>query len=129
MKLRFWKKSKPSNLQVYARDELERAGWFDKNGMYDGMIGHAVMRLIDTHSAEGHSGGSHAIVMALFTRVAEFKPLSPLTYAEDEWHESVEGLLQNRRNSAVFSDDDLNTWYDLDEPGRPRHSLLGDDYE
>lgn len=55
---------------------LELAGLFDKDSDYDGMLGKAVMKLIDTHFDEGHSGASHEMAVELFYRVAKGKALT-----------------------------------------------------
>lgn len=96
-----------SNLVNHAKLELELAGYFDKDGMYGDMIGKAVLELVETFFEQGHSGMSAAIVSQIFTRVAEFKPLTPLTFKEEEWGETglngeAEMSFQNKRNSAVF---------------------------
>lgn len=48
---------------------LEYAGLFEKDSDYGGMLGWAVMRLVETHLAEGHSGASHEIALAIFNKV------------------------------------------------------------
>lgn len=93
------------NLQDFARKELELAGFFDKDSMYAGMLGEAVMKLIDVFSDEGHSGTSASITVNAFERVARFEPLTPLTGEDDEWNEVTEGMLQNKRCSHVFKKD------------------------
>ena len=52
-----------------ARENLEMAGLFDKNSDYEGMLGHAVMKLVDVHLDEGHSGMSHELALHLFNKV------------------------------------------------------------
>jgi len=92
------------NLTRFARSELEAAGWFKPDSSYDGMLGPATMRLMEVFAAEGHSGMSAAIALALFSKVAAFEPLHPLTGADDEWNEVDTGVFQNRRCSHVFKD-------------------------
>ena len=43
-----------------------------------------------------------------------YEPLTPLTYAEDEWNNVGDGMWQNKRKSNVFSKDGGVTWYCLD---------------
>lgn len=93
-----------SDLENYARDELTRAGLFDKDSDYGGMMGEAVMRIIELFAKEGHSGFSADMAIAIFAKVAHFEPLTPLTGADDEWNEIVEGEWQNRRCPHVFKD-------------------------
>ncbi len=130
MNWKFWKKSAPvepdSNLYRYAKDELQRAGLFDEDSDYGGMLGEAALEIIAVFAKQGHSGFSASITTDIVNRLMQFKPLTPLTYELDEWNEVGTGTWQNRRKSTVFSDDGLQTWYDLDEPGRPRHPIPAD---
>jgi hypothetical protein len=98
-----------SNLVAYARRELTRQGWLnfdDDGGMYDGMLGEAVLELMRTFAAQGHTGMSAPMVTNLFDRLARFEPLSPLTGEPDEWTEVGPGAWQNNRCSHVFRDAD-----------------------
>lgn len=95
-----------SNLESHAKAELQRAGLFDKDSDYGGMLGDAVMKMIKVFDDEGHSGYSATLAVSLFERVARFEPLTPLTGADDEWMEVGEGYWQNVRCSHVFKDKD-----------------------
>lgn len=101
------------SLQTFAKDELSRIGAFDKDSMYGGMLGDAVMKMIDVFAEEGHSGYSANMAISLFERVARFEPLTPLTGDDDEWNEVGEGEYQNRRCSHVFKGADGRA-YDID---------------
>ena len=104
------------SLQAFAKAELTRVGAFDKDSMYGGMLGEAVMKMVDVFADEGHSGYSASIAISLFERVARFEPLTPLTGEDDEWNEigSQEGgpLFQNCRCPHVFKD--KNGAYDIE---------------
>jgi len=52
-----------------AKKNLEMAGLLDKDSDYGGMIGEAVLKLINTHFDEGHSGMSHEYVLQIFNKV------------------------------------------------------------
>lgn len=92
-----------SNLTEFAKRELQAARLFDETGdFYGGMTGDAVMELIEKFSEQGHSGMSASIVIDLFNKLANFKPISPLTGEDDEWNEVAEGVFQNKRYSGVF---------------------------
>lgn len=93
-----------NQLESYCRDELKRAGLFDEDSDYGGMLGEAVMELVEVFAKQGHSGFSAGRVLQLFHHVASFKPLTPLTGNDDEWNEVSEGLLQNKRFPAIFKD-------------------------
>ena len=91
-----------SNLEAYAKSEMERAGLFGKDSDYGGMIADAVMKMIKVFADEGHSGASAPMAINIFKKVAMFEPLTPLTGADDEWMEVGEGQWQNIRCSHVF---------------------------
>lgn len=94
----------PTRLEQYAESELRRAGLFDPDSAYDGILAPAVMRLLRVFAAEEHSGGSAALATDLFARLVRFEPLTPLTGEDAEWTPVADGLWQNRRCSRVFKD-------------------------
>lgn len=121
-----------SNLIRHAEAELKRAGLFDKTSDYGGLIAEAVMKLVRVHAEAGHSGASHAITLDVFTRVANFKTLTPITTDPTEWQQVCDaneleptGLWQNRRQSSLFSRDGGKTWYDIDTPDGVRAAGRG----
>lgn len=111
-----------SNLVTYARDELQRAGLFDEDSDYEGRLGEGALELVKLFSTQGHSGMSAELMIALVEKLMRYEPLTPLTYAEDEWNhvademvaEEQRPLYQNRRKADVFSHDAGATWYCLD---------------
>lgn len=118
------------NLEKHATTELRRAGWFRKSGMYGGMIGPSVLKLVKTFAAEGHSGMSGRIALTLFHEVARFRPLSKLTDNPKEWMDVADGtsdrkpLWQSRRKPSCFSHDGGKTYYDIDEKRvRGKHKI------
>lgn len=121
-----------SNLTTFAEEELRLAGWFGEDSMYGGMIGEAVLSMIRQFADEGHSGMSAGIAVSVFSKLARFEPLTPLTGEDDEWTEVYdsfeafaitepddeareiidainaprrERLWQNKRCSRVFKDE------------------------
>jgi hypothetical protein len=106
---------------TWAENELRRAGLFDKDSDYDGMMGDAVMDLVRTFSGAGHSGFSAGMTASIFGRLSQWKPLTPLTDDPDEWmHIDAEmagdaTTWQSRRQSSCFSNDAGKTYYDIDE--------------
>ncbi len=110
-----------SGLVAYARSELDLAGLFDADSDYDGMLGKAALDIIKVFAGQGHSGYSAELTTQLVTRLMRYEPLTPLTFAPDEWNDvsGVSGtpMWQNRRRSTTFSTDGGATWYDLDEGG------------
>jgi len=111
-------------LVEYAEAELRRAGWFDADSDYAGMIGPAVLQMVRQFAEEGHSGFSAGLTIHLFQKVASFRPLTPLDNPMKfgEFHD-VNGpsgteqntTLQSTRRSSVFSEDSGKTWYDIDK--------------
>lgn len=91
-----------SNLRQHAELELKASGFLSKDSDYNGMIGEAVLELIDIFAKQGHSGTSASITSALFNKLSKYEPLGPLTGADEEWSEASSGLWQNKRCSGVF---------------------------
>lgn len=114
-----------SNLVEHARRELETAGYFDDDSDYGGMLGDAVVELVELFAKQGHSGMSAMMTTALFEKLSSFKALTPLTTDPDEWVEVGEYTWQNRRQSEAFSEDGGMTYHLLSENRRwiPRRIL------
>jgi len=55
-------------LMEHAKKELELAGLFAKDSDYGGMLGDAVLELIEKFAEQGHSGASAGMVSDLFGR-------------------------------------------------------------
>jgi hypothetical protein len=97
------------SLTNYAKTELQAAGYFDEDSDYGGLIGEAVMELIEVFDKQGHSGMSAPYVASIFNKLANFEPLLPITGKDEEWGdfkdlESGKPWYQNRRCSALFKD-------------------------
>lgn len=127
------KEGNMTKLEKYAEYEMKRAGLYDKDADYGGMIPEAVMNIVRAYGKAGHSScGSHALTMAIFNKVIEFKPLTPLTTDPSEWNEvietrnSIRQLWQNRRDREVFSEDGGKTAYHVSGPGTRRPYKLED---
>lgn len=103
----------------FAKTELEIAGLFDEDSDYGGMIGTAVMEIMEVFSKQGHSGFSASMVTDIVNRLMRYEPLTPLTYGPEEWYdrsaESGRPMWQNKRKPSVFSVDHGVTHYDLDK--------------
>lgn len=100
------------NLIEHAKRELKLAGLFDKDSDYNGDLATAVMELVEVFSKQGHSGFSAHRVIKLFSKVAGYEILTPLTGEDDEWADVSEmmckpkgTLFQNNRCGAVFKDE------------------------
>lgn len=99
-----------SNLKTHALNEFRAAGWLDKDGKYcDGMqeaICTHLLLLLQVFSDEGHSGSTAPYTINLFSKLAKFDPIVPLTGEDWEWNEVSDGVYQNKRCSAVFKQPD-----------------------
>jgi len=93
-----------SNLIKHAETELKLAGLFDKDSDYNGMLGDATMELIKVFSEQGNSSFSASMVSNLFNELSRYKPLTPLTFKDDEWCEVIDDKFQNKRRSSVFKE-------------------------
>lgn len=107
-------------LKEYAEREMRLAGLYDKDADYGGMIPDAVMALVEAHSKQGHSGGSHWLTIQIFNKVINYEALTALTTDPDEWMRVDDdvAMFQNRRSPNWFCTDssDKTTWYDVNEP-------------
>jgi hypothetical protein len=105
-----------SNYKTHAMNEFRIAGWIDENGNYtdemQGWVCDHLLKLLDEFAEEGHSGSSAPYTINLFKKLAMFETITPLTGADDEWHEVTDDrtnnvkVFQNKRNGAVFKHND-----------------------
>ena len=101
-----------SNYKFHAMTEFRAAGWVDENDKYNDemqeMICNHVLSLLDVFGDEGHSGTTAPYTIDLFSKLANFDPIVPLTGEDLEWNEVSDGdkgkMYQNKRCSAVFKD-------------------------
>jgi len=111
-----------SKLNTHAWTEFKAAGWLDEDGKFKDemqeMICTHVLKLLEVFSDEGHSGSSAPYAINLFSKLAKFEPLVPLTGEDWEWNDVSEfggrddgPLYQNKRCSHVFKDN--NGAYDI----------------
>ena len=103
-----------SNYKVHAMREFRAARWLDENGKYTDdmqeMICNHVLALLDVFADEGHSGSSAPYAIELFSKLAKFDPIVPLTGEDWEWNDvsNMTGSVcyQNNRCGAVFKSED-----------------------
>lgn len=89
-------------LITHAEKEMELA-WPESEEMQDA-VKKDVLQLIEVFAKQGHSGMSAPYVLGVFTKLARFEPLAPLTGADDEWMEIGGNKFQNIRCGEVFKD-------------------------
>ena len=96
------------SLLKFAKRELHAIG-YNLDGDDDSMnkmMYEDVVELLTVFCKQGHSGFSAPYAIRLFSKLANYKALSPLTGDDDEWSGvgSLDETLQNRRCGAVFKD-------------------------
>jgi len=110
-----------NNYDSHAWAEFRAAGWVDENNQfYDEMqkdICLNILGLLAVFENAGHSGSSAPYTINLFSKLASFKPIAPLTGEDWEWshtydHPDNGSTYQNKRCSSVFKD--KNGAYDID---------------
>jgi hypothetical protein len=121
-----WEKDK-DNLYQHALQELKIAGLFDADSDYGGMLGKAIMDVVEAFCKQGHSGGSASIVLQIMPKILAWENLTPITddpaywmnvqeqYGEDGAGHGMKGVWQCRRNPALFSNDGGKTYYHVDK--------------
>ena len=113
-----------SNLLEHAKNELKIAGYdiespekevFETDKDYGNACAKNAYKMLEVFSNADHSGFSAQMTLQLFNRLAQFKCLTKLTNNPGEWIDLGNGSYQNKRQSSCFSDDNLKTYYDIDE--------------
>lgn len=69
-----------------AKRNLKNSGMFDEDSDYDGMLGKAVLELIELFAEQGHSGASAMLTLELFDQVARRKPLTANAWDAEREH-------------------------------------------
>lgn len=103
-----------SNLINHALNEFKASGWTTEDGNFEDEVRQTVCKdvlaLLEAFSNQMHSGFSAPYVIDLFSKLANFEPLGPLTGEDWEWvdvsEESGYPLYQNKRSSRVFKNAD-----------------------
>jgi hypothetical protein len=104
-----------SNLVKHAENELKSVGMLDSGEEMNEFMCKNLLDLIKVFSEQGHSGMSASYCVDMFSKLARFEPLGPLTGEDWEWVEIAQQdgpLYQNIRCSHVFKDN--NGAYDID---------------
>ena len=96
----------------YAKSELARIE-HDEEGMQDEMD-KCILQLLEVLEKQGHTNHTIHYCLRLFERLANFKPLTPLTGDDDEWKETAKNIFQNKRCSSVFKNGKDGKAYDID---------------
>lgn len=102
------------NLHDYAVKEMDIA-WPEPDPMQDA-IKKDILEIVDTFSAQGHSGVSAPYCIAILERLLRYKPITPLTGEDDEWDKPYgkNNTQQNKRCSSIFRENfDNSTAHDI----------------
>lgn len=114
--------AEPSESNLVRHAKMELAKQLQDPTSYDGMIAVAVVDLIKVFAEQGHSGMSAPCAVNTFALLAMYKPLGPLTGADDEWNDVglFDGIAvyQNKRCSHVFKQADRFNGQAYDMQGR-----------
>lgn len=103
-----------SNLMKYAVRELRSLGYTPESDGMDGMLNNDVLDLLAVFVSQGHSNNSAPIVLNMFQRLAQFQPLSPLRFTDDEWVEFADGKFQNIRRSCFIKESPHDRVYTIE---------------
>ena len=109
-----------SNYKTHAQREFRAAGWIDDDGKYcdemQGWVCDHVLKLLDAFADEGHSGSSAPYAINVFSKLAKFEPIVPVTGEDWEWVDVDNGMYQNKRCSHIFKQADRfeGQAYDID---------------
>ncbi len=101
------------SLVEFAENELKVVS-LDGNDPFEQMARNDILSLIRLFSSQGHSGYSAKWTVSVFTRLAMFQPLTPLTGSDDEWMDDDSEYLQNRRCFSVFKEKSTGRTYRTD---------------
>lgn len=96
-----------SNYIEHARRELNAIGYKLDGPLEDGpnkWTMENLFELLEVFGKQGHSGMSAPMIARMFSKLALFEPLGPLTGKDEEWVEVSDGLFQNVRCSHVFKE-------------------------
>ncbi len=108
------------NMERYALHELELLKAKHGDGLTVGMFIPEIVALVAAFGRSGQSGGSAPFaanhVRNVLSNLMSFKPLTPLTGADDEWIDQSEAcggepLWQNNRFGSVFKGADGRSYY------------------
>ena len=100
------------NMTNWAERELELAGYKadDAEEGPNKWLREGTLELLEVFGKQGHSGSSAPYAVQQFSRLASWKPLTPLTGEESEWGTEVHKN-QNNRFSEVFRDKDGSAYW------------------
>lgn len=125
-----------STMLKHARYELKLAGYdieapdkeeFETNEDYGNACAKNAYEMLKVFASAEHSGFSAMATLYMFDKLAKQENITPLTNNPEEWINlgdlNGKDWWQSKRNSACFSDDNLKTYYNIDDVKKERHEL------
>lgn len=106
-------------LLEHAKTEMDIAGIYSESGDdIDDWVREAVLDLLETLSKHGPSGSTVGFIVDIFSKLARYEPLGPLTGSDEEWSDvgedmNGETIYQNIRCSHVFKNGKDGKAYDI----------------
>lgn len=92
----------------HAKQEFKIAGYIpvdeDQEDGPNKWIQENILELIEVFEKQGHSGFSASYCVKVFSKLAMFEPMTPLTGEDSEWNKIGENLFQNNRCGHVFKE-------------------------
>lgn len=113
-------------LAGYKLEPVKYGNWTDDD--YVQNIGNCVWEICKLFCNQGHSRMSASFTLQILEKLLiQNDVLTPLTNNPDEWHDcseiTIKPTFQNKRKFSCFSDDDLKTYYDVNDEKRERKPL------
>lgn len=115
-------------LAGYRFKPITNKEWTDDD--YVQSIGNSVYETLKTFMSHDHSGFSAQCAITMITKLLHGGTLTPITNDPSEWINLAdsygeEGITQwqSKRDTSCFSDDNLKTYYDIDEEANREYEL------
>ena len=96
-------RSKNMSLLEFAKKEMEILNGKNVDEMQQ-LITKNILELIEVFAKQDHSGMSANYCLNLFNKLAKYKPLTPISFEENQWKRIGKGMYQHKRNFGVFKD-------------------------
>ena len=98
-------------LKSHAIAEFRTVGQLKEDGEYcdesQEIMCKDILELLDVFASQGHSVATAPYAIGIFSKLAGYENLSPLTGDDCEWREVRENAFQNKRCSAIFKEPEV----------------------
>lgn len=99
------------NLVNHAKRELALIGMYESDEEMNNAMSENILELLEVFSNQGHSGFSASYCIQMFSKLASFEVIAPITGDDSEWTDVSDfsdtertKLFQNKRASNVFKE-------------------------